>query len=444
MKSKIKLILKMIYVLIPRIIRQQVLDDPIYLYKEVLKKTINKIKKGKNPSFALVNKIEELGCNYEIIFNKSNRTNIISKPKLFIDGKSYFKPEISGKTPDINVYKLNNVSVIGSTDAIIYNNKFLHHELNLMESCHDLKRWDIFKKIDNQRYDVNINYSKEKTFLKEDKKIISLLKEHSINYYHFMTEGLPRLIQIVQFFETQKGGFNAKDFILLIDNEMPKQCLEAIELVLNGSIEIVFVKKGQIFYCEDLIYCTPLWVSLDNTKGLPNPRKEFFVDKYAINLVRDRILSSYLVKSKDSERIKKVYLQRINTKLRPIKNIHQLEMFLLKNNFEFVDVGSLNLKEQIELFQTVDIVIGASGAAFTNLIFMKENSVAINLYPSVSATNYYVFEPLSNISNVELIHFLTTPSTCDLSVHSEVLVDLDSLNLLLEEIENDKLCISRF
>ena len=36
MKSKIKLILKMIYVLIPRIIRQQVLDDPIYLYKEIL------------------------------------------------------------------------------------------------------------------------------------------------------------------------------------------------------------------------------------------------------------------------------------------------------------------------------------------------------------------------------------------------------------------------
>ena len=68
MKSKIKLILKMIYVLIPRIIRQQVLDDPIYLYKEVLKKAINKIKKGKNSSFTLVNKIEELGCNYEIIF----------------------------------------------------------------------------------------------------------------------------------------------------------------------------------------------------------------------------------------------------------------------------------------------------------------------------------------------------------------------------------------
>ena len=44
MKSKIKFILKMIYVLIPRIIRQQVLDDPIYLYKEVLKKEVMELR----------------------------------------------------------------------------------------------------------------------------------------------------------------------------------------------------------------------------------------------------------------------------------------------------------------------------------------------------------------------------------------------------------------
>ena len=438
MKSKTKLMLKMIYVLIPRIIRQQLLEDPIYLYKEVLKKAINKIKKGKKSSFTLVNKIEELGCNYEIVFNKSNRTNIVSKPKLFIDGKSYFKPEISGKLPDINIYKLYNVSVLGSTDAIIYNNKFLHFELNLMESWHDLKRCDIFTKIDAQCYDLNLKYNNKILASDKNKKYISLLKEHSINYYHFMTEGLPRLIQIMELLEK----FDVSNYSLLIDDEMPKQCLEAINFVVNFDIEIIFIKKGEIFHCDELIYCTPLWTSLDNTISLPNPRKEFFVDKYAINLVKDRILSSYSIKSKDPKRTKKVYLQRINTKLRPIKNIYELEMFLLKNNFEFVDVGSLNLKEQIELFQTVDIVIGASGAAFTNLIFMKENSVAINLYPSVSATNYYVFEPLSNISNVELIHFLTTPSTCDLSVHSEVLVDLNSLNLLLEEIENGKLCDS--
>ena len=128
-----------------------------------------------------------------------------------------------------------------------------------------------------------------------------------------------------------------------------------------------------------------------------------------------------------------MYLQRLNNKLRPISNLKQLEVLLLKNDFEFVDVGSLDLKEQIELFQSVDIIVGASGAAFTNLIFMKENSIAISFYPSASATNYYVFQPLSDVSNVELVHFLTTSSNVDLSVHAEASIDLDNLNLLLEK-----------
>lgn len=430
MKSKIKLILKMIYVLIPRIIRQQVLDDPIYLYKEVLKKAINKIKKGKNSSFTLVNKIEELECRYEIIFNKSNRTNIINKPKLFIDEKNYFKPHIEGTVPDINIYKLNNVSVLGSTDAIIYNNKFLHYELNLMENWHDLKRWDIFTKIDAQCYELNLKYDNKILASNKNKKYISLLKEHSINYYHFMTEGLPRLIQIMESVEK----FDVSNYSLLIDDEMPKQCLEAIKFVVNFDIEIIFIKKGEIFHCDELIYCTPLWTSLDNTTGLPNPKKEFFVDKYAINLVREKILASFVPKVRTTNKLRKVYLQRLNNKLRPISNLNELELLLLKNDFEFVDVGSLNLIEQIELFQAVDIVLGASGAAFTNLIFMKKGSKAVNFYPSVSATNYYIFQPLADISNVELIHFLTTPNENDISIHSEVSIDLNSLELLLKEI----------
>lgn len=434
MKSKIKLILKMIYVLIPRIIRQQVLDDPIYLYKEVLKKAINKIKKGKNSSFTLVNKIEELECRYEIIFNKSNRTNIINKPKLFIDEKNYFKPLIEGTVPDINIYKLNNVSVLGSTDAIIYNNKFLHYELNLMENWHDLKRWDIFTKIDAQCYELNLKYDNKILASNKNKKYISLLKEHSINYYHFMTEGLPRLIQIMESVEK----FEVSNYSLLIDDEMPKQCLEAIKFVVNFDIEIIFIKKGEIFHCDELIYCTPLWTSLDNTISLPNPKKEFFVDKYAINFVREKILSKCVSKENNGNKFRKVYLQRLNNKLRPISNLRELELFLLKNDFEFVDVGSLNLLEQIELFQTVDIVIGASGATFTNLLFMKKGSVAINFYPSSSSTNYYVFQPLADVADVELVHFLTKPKDGELSVHAEASVDINNLNLLLKEM-NDKL-----
>ncbi len=431
--TRLKLILKLFYFILPRIVREQFFDDPIFILKEILKKVINKDITNKKNKFQLMNSIQELGCEYEVLFNKINRDNYINSPKLYLEGKNYFKPEIKGNLPDINIYNFKKVSVVGSTDAIIYKDSFLHHELNLMEFWHDLKRCDIFTKLDNQKYELNLKYDTEQLSLKGSKKYISLLKEHSVNYYHFMIEGLPRLIQIIEAIKLNNITFNVNEYVLLIDDEMPKQCIEAIKIVLNSDIEIFFIKKGEIFYCEELIYCTPLWISLDNTTGLPNPKKEFFVDKYAINLVREKILASFVPKVKTTNKLKKVYLQRLNNKLRPISNLNQLELLLLKNDFEFVDVGSLNLIEQIELFQTVDIIVGVSGAAFTNLIFMKSGSKAINFYPSVSATNYYLFQPLADVSHVDLVHFLTIFKEGEVSIHSEASINIDSLNLLLKE-----------
>jgi len=433
---KLFLVLKLFYLLLPKFVRNQY-DDSAHYYKEIVLRILQKYKNTKsvineNLRLELVNNIEDLGCSYEVIFEKKDRDNYIHSPKLYLEGKSYFKPELQGSLPDIHIYILKKVSVVGSTDAIIYKDNFLHYELNLMESCHDLKGWDVFTKIDKQVYELNLKYNKEQLSSK-NKKIISLLKEHSVNYYHFMIEGLPRLIQLVEAL-LKSGQFDTNEYVLLVDDEMPKQCLEAINLVLNDTIKIVFVKKGERYFCDELYYCTPLWTSLDNTTGLPNPKKEFFVDKYAINLVKESILSNFVTKTKTTNQLRKVYLQRLNNKLRPISNLNQLELLLLKNDFEFVDVGGLNLKEQIELFQTVDIVVGISGAAFTNLIFMKENAKAINFYPSVSATNYYLFQPLADISHVDLMHFLTTFQEGQVSIHSEASIDIDSLNLLLKEL----------
>lgn len=153
MKSKIKVVLKMIYVLIPRIIRQQFIDDALFLYRENFSRLINKTSKKKDKSldlifvkeFNLVQNIEDLKCDYEILFSQTNRQNNISSPKLYLEGNNYFKPNIEGTLPDINIYRFKNVSVVGSTDSVVFGNKFFHKELNLMEPWHDLKRWDIFK-----------------------------------------------------------------------------------------------------------------------------------------------------------------------------------------------------------------------------------------------------------------------------------------------------------
>ena len=162
--------------------------------------------------------------------------------------------------------------------------------------------------------------------------------------------------------------------------------------------------------------------------------KEFFVDKFALELVRNTMIQNYDTTVPLYFKNKQIYLQRLNNKLRPVTNLNKVELLLYKYGFEFIDVGSLNLIEQIKLFQHADIVIGASGAAFTNLLYMKKNAKAINFYPSASATNYYVFQPLADVSEVDFTHFLTTPKEGEISVHAEVSIDLQNLETLLKEL----------
>lgn len=379
--------------------------------------------------------VEDLG----IIIKNSNglllshlveRKSKISSPKLYVGGVWYRRPQLSGKLSDVKTAKLKSVNVLGATDAIIYGDRFFHDELNLMSSQHDLKRPDIFSfKHNDSVYTIN-------TFCRssiKNGKVLSLLKEHSINYYHWVTELIPKLLQMLKSLTRED-----KRVYVLVDEGMPKQCLELLELLLQGSkiprYKIFKVKHGESVHCQELIYCTPLWTALDNTTHLPNPKKEFFLSIDNLKQVKEEVRRKFEGK-KFSMGSKKLYLQSKNNRLRKLLNIVEVEALLHKQGFDFVDPGALSFEAQFELFSQAEIIIGNSGAAFTNLLFMKEGSTAIALYPSVESTNYYIFQPLADASQVELIHFLTKPVTESKSVHGDALVDITGLSMLLEEIK---------
>ncbi len=427
--NKVITFLKLFYYILPRVIREQY-QDSLSFYKLVLIRNFDKLrKKTLGLSVTLVNNINKLNSSIEILHEEKNRVSEISKPKLYIDGKHYYREKLEGKVPNINVYLLSNIDIIGWTDALIYKSKMYHNELNEMQIIHDLKRWDIFTKISDKKDEYRLTVTNEEKN-DDDTVYITLLKEHSVNYYHFITEGLPRLITIISVLKNA-ANIDIKDCTVLIDEEMPPQSIEVIKNLLPKSTKIKEVEKGCQVKCSKLIYCTPLWISLDNTTSLPNPKKEFFVDKYALKIVREAIMALVDNKNKKPLKNKKIYLQRSNTKLRAITNILEVEKLLYKYDFEFVDAGSLSFDEQINLFSQADIIIGASGASFTNILFMKEDSTAISLYPSAQSTNYYVFQPLADIANINFIHFLTNPAENSDSVHANASVNIDELNKLL-------------
>jgi len=423
MKKFVKKTLRFIYPLLPEVLRDTITSNRSRSFK-----VSNILLKIKSVKMKLVPEPDSLGVNYKFLANSIDRYSEVKAPILYVDGQECKRSPLIGRLPDTKVVHLNGVSVLGGTDAIIANGNIYHQELSFMEGIHDLKQPDIFTLNKSKGYDYQVNtYGKGIT---AENTAISLLKEHSINYYHWMTEVVPKLIEIIRCLNKTEH-----DLTILIDENVPSQNASIIDKLLaeihSIKYNIVRVKKGQLVFCQNLIYCTPLWTSLDNTKYLPNPKKEFFVSVGCLSKVKEKI--TQVAKKTTEIKNRKIYLQRSNSKLRKITNILEVERLLYKLEFDFVDSGALDFEEQYNLFSQADIIIGASGAAFTNLLFMKSNSKAISLYPSAQSTNYYVFQPLADVSNVELIHFLTTPNDNSNSVHGDALVNIQELDKLLEE-----------
>ncbi|PKH01854.1 capsular biosynthesis protein [Psychromonas sp. MB-3u-54] len=421
MKKLVRQLLKSIYPLLPEFLRDTITSNKIYLLQLMTYKL--KVKKVK-----LVAEPELLGANCKFLIHKIDRYEKVNSPILYVDKQECKRSSIEGKLPDTKVIYLENVSVLGATDAIISDDKMYHQELSFMGAIHDLKQPDIFTISNCNSYDYQVKAYGKDTIAKG--VVVSLLKEHSINYYHWITEVMPKLIEIMTCLNEEEHNIT-----ILIDENIPSQSISIIDKLLAGinSIEynIVKVKKGELVFCQSLIYCTPLWISLDNTRYLPNPKKEFFVSVESLKKVKSKITQA--TKNKTDLTNRKIYLQRENNRLRKITNILEVERLLYKYGFDFVDPGSLDFEEQYNLFSQADIIIGASGAAFTNLLFMKSNSKAISLYPSAQSTNYYVFQPLADVSNVELIHFLTIPNDNSNSVHGDALVNIPGLESLLDK-----------
>ena len=444
-------LLNIIHFAIPKFIRNQYSDSHLF-YLSILRIFYYKWRSlfSLTP-YVLQNDISKIDVKNTRLFHQNNRNSRISSPCLIYKEETIFLEELNEKVPNINVYLMENITIVGGTSLLvnIKAKKLYHFELLKMGCQHDMKASHIISnKIPRKKEKVSQTITdllglsnsyyichSSKRNLKDDTIYLCLLKEHSINYYHWVTEVIPRFLVSLEALSKQEN-FNLNNYTLLIDANLPRQVLELLSLLVSVDMNIVLIKNAEMVTVKRLIYCSPLWLSLDNTSSLADPKKEFFVDQYALNLTRNSIKSAVPFKV-SVKPFRRIYMRRLNNKLRPLSNLIQLEIMLRNQEFEFIDISTLTFLGQIRLFAEAKIVVGVSGAAFTNILFMNKGSHAISLYPSSLSTNYYVFQPLADASGVSLIHFLTKKAGFDESLHAEASVDVERLENKINELDEN-------
>ncbi len=117
----------------------------------------------------------------------------------------------------------------------------------------------------------------------------------------------------------------------------------------------------------------------------PVSRPPLFNLPQAIAALRALVLSSY--PSKSGRR--KLYVARSPDEPRRFQNEEEIISLCVERGFEIIRPENYPLRQQAQLFNGADIIVGAKGAALTNLLFCNSSATVIVLSPSSWAESFY-------------------------------------------------------
>jgi hypothetical protein len=327
---------------------------------------------------------------------------------------------------NIIAYNLKKTRILLNTNAVYMpvNNTLFY------EKWHDKKDELVFdyssKSIIKHNLDqVRFNHKKA------DKKIengIFLGCTFITNYYHFLLEMVARVayLHVIP---------NAENIPILISDKV-------LEIESFKNIIEIFFKNYQIKYLNDnYIYeVNDLWYLTSPNTNLPNIK---YGNKFELNHTKIRLESVQYIRKNSIDYVSdlsltvknysKIFIKRKSD----IRSFNQDEIINCAINYGFncVFFEDLNFMEQVTIMQHADYVIGATGAAWTNLIFAKEGAKGL-IWMGSNWGNVSMFSTLAKMVNFDLNYIIFDSLTVDYHEKFELDLNLFENNLKMLLTQN--------
>lgn len=284
-------------------------------------------------------------------------------------------------SPAVFVAILTDVTIVGGTGTVIAKDFLLLDELKNDTEERLLFRYGPVKRTEKNKVLVAIDREKV-----EVPKAINLCGFAAANYYHFTMEILSRLDYL-------NGIEEVKNWPILVDSDVKKysQFIELLDVVRENR-EVIFVDESKQVKVSRLAQISMnTWMPINVRNRDMFKISDNVIAKSGIDNIRNHV-EQYM--KPQTER--KIYISRKNTKLSRIRNEEKLIPYFIEAGFEIVHTENLTYIEQIELFSSSKCVVGATGAALTNLIYCQPNTVVGCLIPEeykfaiYSSIAYYI------------------------------------------------------
>tara|TARA_A100001011_G_scaffold354728_1_gene397415 strand:- start:1709 stop:2779 length:1071 start_codon:yes stop_codon:yes gene_type:complete len=296
---------------------------------------------------------------------------IISKLFQIIYGKIVF---LNQNDNDVKIKEVNkeenNYKFIEINNGRIFTDYIEHVAVINKNQIMDLVSYQqvrgVFK---DPTFNVVIKKGTPKFKKKFNGRVFSLVQGASgnNNYFHWMFDILPRLIILEKF-------YNLNDINFFYCPQIKPWQLSTLSIFNIGNDKLINSNLHRHIQADKILAVSHPWYSkgliLNEAKNLPS---------WIIN----EIAFKFEKYGKKFECNDKIFIDRRESKYNhcQIINDEEIKTYLKRKGFAVYKVGELNFFEQIYLFQNAKIVIGAHGAAFTNLIFCKENTKVLDIIP---------------------------------------------------------------
>lgn len=200
------------------------------------------------------------------------------------------------------------------------------------------------------------------------RNVADLTHVFSKNYYHWMYEVIPRIHLI------QQSGQPVDRFIVNMEPEQPYQ----LETLHRFGLD---PKKLLRTYSDFHVQAERLIVPVQPT----------FPTKWGYDFLRKIFL-----KESNTPAHKRIYISRKWS--RKITNEDQLMSILSRYNFVKVELESLSVEEQVDLFSSAEAIISVHGAALTNLTFCRPGTKVLEIFsPNYVIAHFYGISAMGNL-----------------------------------------------
>jgi capsular polysaccharide biosynthesis protein len=137
------------------------------------------------------------------------------------------------------------------------------------------------------------------------------------------------------------------------------------------------------------------------------------------------------IKSKISNRVlmvssKKIYIKR-NSHYRNVTNAEEVEEMLVAKGFVVVEPEKLSFIEQVELFSSAEVVVGATGASFANLIFCKPETKIIILISDYKNMIYGYWQNMASAVGNKVTYVIGASDEIFSHLHSNFQISIPDL-----------------